>query len=33
LLKPINPDFDPIELAPESENDVMVVAELLEVLR
>ncbi|HRX03430.1 MAG TPA: S24 family peptidase, partial [Anaerolineae bacterium] len=33
LLKPINPEFEPIELLPDSENDVMVLAELLEVLR
>ena len=33
VLSPINPEFEPIELTAESEGEVMVVAELLEVLR
>jgi SOS-response transcriptional repressor LexA len=31
-LKPINPDFKPIEFTAEDENDVRVIAELIEVL-
>jgi len=33
VLSPINPEFEPIELTAESEGEVMVVAEMLEVLR
>lgn len=33
VLTPINPEFEPIELTADSEGDVAVVAELLEVLR
>ena len=32
ILKPNNPDFEPIELTCEDEGSVQVVAELLEVL-
>jgi len=32
LLKPINRDFQPIELTCEDEGSVQVVAEMLEVL-
>ncbi len=32
-LIPINPDFEPIELIPESEDEVMVVAEWVGVLK
>ena len=32
-LSPINPEFEPIELTADSEGEVMVVAELLEVLQ
>jgi SOS-response transcriptional repressor LexA len=31
-LKPLNPDFEPIVLTPESEGQVRVLAELVEVL-
>jgi hypothetical protein len=33
LLKPVNKDFNPIELTCEDEGSVVVVAEMLEVLR
>lgn len=33
LLKPVNKDFNPIELTCEDEGSVDVVAEMLEVLR
>jgi type III restriction enzyme len=32
LLKPINPDFEPIVLMPRDENDVRVIAEIVQVL-
>ena len=32
-LKPVNPDFDPIFLSSEDDQEVQVIAELLEVLR
>jgi phage repressor protein C with HTH and peptisase S24 domain len=32
VLKPLNPDFEPIELTPESEDEVRVIAEFVEVV-
>jgi len=33
LLKPLNPDFEPIELFPETAEDFQIVAELIGIIK